>query len=143
MTEAPRGPIVVDTNVFSARLRTRANRLTALYDPIITGRRWLISFQTLMEVESGALRAGWGPARRARLATLIADAEVVWPGTALTETCVALRVQCWNAGHALAQRIHNADLWIAATAIHLGLPLVADDGIFDGVPGLVRERAGG
>lgn len=139
MTTATRGPIVVDTNVFSARLRTRAHRLSALYDPLITGRKWLISFQTVMEVESGALIAGWGEARRARLAALIADAEVVWSGPELTQACAALRAQCWHVGHALAQTEHTADLWIAATAIHLDLPLVADDGIFDRVPALQRE----
>ena len=64
MTAVARGPIVVDTNVFSARLRTRAHQLTALYDPIITSRKWFVSFQTVMEVESGALIAGWGKARR-------------------------------------------------------------------------------
>ena len=31
---------------------------------------------------------------------------------------------------------HNADLWIAATAIRWRIPLVAHDAIFDGCPGL-------
>lgn len=31
---------------------------------------------------------------------------------------------------------HVADRWIAATALHMGLPLVAHDGIFRDVPGL-------
>jgi predicted nucleic acid-binding protein len=30
----------------------------------------------------------------------------------------------------LGQREHNADRWIAATAIRLGVPLVSKDGIF-------------
>jgi predicted nucleic acid-binding protein len=92
-----------------------------------------------MEVESGALIAGWGMARRTRLAALIGDTEVVWPGPELTQGCAALRAQCWRAGHALAQPEHNADLWIAATAVHLAVPLVSDDGIFEEVPGLQLE----
>lgn len=139
MTTATRGPILVDTNVFGARLRTRAHRLAALYDPIITGRKWFISFQTVMELESGARMASWGEARRVRLAALIADAAVVWPGPDLARGCAALRARCHTLGHGLTHKQHNADLWIAATSIHLNLPLVSDDGIFDGVPGLQRE----
>ena len=30
----------------------------------------------------------------------------------------------------------NADRWIAATAIRLGIPLVSNDGIFRGAPGI-------
>jgi hypothetical protein len=47
---------------------------------------------------------------------------------------------CWRAeldsnrtlalGHAFAQREHNADRWIAASAIRLGIPLVSNDTIF-------------
>ena len=141
MSSPTRGPVVVDTNVFGAGLTPRSVPLAQRYDRLVVGRRQFISFQTVMELESGAQIAGWGEARRLKLDSLIAGAEVVWAGPALTKTCAALRAQCWQAGNALAQGEHNADLWIAATAIHLGLPLVADDRIFAGVPGLVRERA--
>lgn len=39
-------------------------------------------------------------------------------------------------GHALGQKIHEADRWVAATALALELDLVAGDRIFDDVPGL-------
>lgn len=52
-----------------------------------------------------------------------------------------LRVACERSGHGLAQGDHDADRWIAATAIHLGLPLVSHDGIFRDTPGLVFETA--
>jgi tRNA(fMet)-specific endonuclease VapC len=39
----------------------------------------------------------------------------------------------------MAQREHNADRWIAATAIRLGIPLVSNDGIFHDAPGLELE----
>jgi tRNA(fMet)-specific endonuclease VapC len=35
--------------------------------------------------------------------------------------------------------VHDADRWIAATAIRLGISLVSNDGIFDHVPGLQLE----
>lgn len=143
MTTPRRGPVVADTNVFGARLRPRPDLRAARYEPVLAGRKTFISFQTVMELEYGARLARWGPARLARLAALVADAETVWPGPELAHRCGELRAQCHEVGLGLAQKQHNADLWIAATAIHLGLPLVSDDGIFDGVPGLVRERAGG
>ena len=36
---------------------------------------------------------------------------------------------------------HDADRWIAATALRLGVPLVSNDQIFKNVPGLVLESA--
>ena len=139
MTTSVRGPVVADTNVFGARLRSRQDLAAARYDPVLAGRKTFISFQTVMELEYGATLARWGPARLARLAALIADAETVWPGPELAHLCGELRAQCHALGHGLAHKQHNADIWIAATAIHLNLPLVSNDGIFDGVPGLLRE----
>lgn len=136
MTSPDRGPVVVDTNVFGAGLTPRSVSLAQRYDRLVVGRRQLVSFQTVMELESGAHIAGWGHARQLKLSSLVAGAEVVWPGPELTTTCASLRAECWRTGHALAQSKHSADLWIAATALHLDLPLVADDGIFLRVPGL-------
>jgi len=42
-------------------------------------------------------------------------------------------------GHALSQRDHDADRWVAATALRLGIPLVSNDGIFKNVPRLALE----
>lgn len=141
VTSISRGPVVVDTNVFGARLREKTQDLADRYEPVLVGRGLVISFQTVMELEYGVTVAGWGATRQRRLARLINDARVVWAGRDLTRRCALLRTECSRVGHALAQRGHNADLWIAATAIWLDLPLVAEDGIFEGVPGLMRERA--
>ncbi len=48
-----------------------------------------------------------------------------------------------RAGHALSQRDHDADRWIAATAIRLGIPLISNDGVFENAPGLQLEPAPG
>ena len=37
---------------------------------------------------------------------------------------------------ALAQKVHDADRWIAATAIARGLDLISDDTVFELTPGL-------
>jgi hypothetical protein len=35
---------------------------------------------------------------------------------------------------------HNADLWIAATAVRLDIPLVSPDGIFRDTPALLQNQ---
>jgi predicted nucleic acid-binding protein len=67
----------------------------------------------------------------------------VHTGPELILTYAQLRADCEHLGHALGQRQHDADRWVAATALRLGLPLVSNDGIFDNVPGLLVETARG
>ncbi|HTV10971.1 MAG TPA: hypothetical protein VME20_03845 [Acidimicrobiales bacterium] len=40
-----------------------------------------------------------------------------------------------RAGHALGDKLHDGDRWVASAAIRLGLPLVSHDGVFKGAPG--------
>ncbi len=51
-------------------------------------------------------------------------------GPELVQIYARLRADCEALGHALGQREHNADRWIAATALRLAVPLVSNDGIF-------------
>lgn len=139
MTRArPRGPILIDTDVFSADL-VPGSALAERYAPIITGRPAFISFQTATELRYGALRRGWGQPRLLKLEALIARVEVVHTGPDLVMVCAQLRATCHAQGHALAQREHTADRWIAATAMRLGVPLVSNDRIYRNVPGLELE----
>ena len=133
-----RGPIVIDTDVYGAGL-VPDSTLAVAYEPIIVGRPAFICFQTAAELMYGALRRNWGVSRMRNLQARIAAAETVHTGPELVLTQARLRVACERVGHALAQREHNADRWIAATAIRLGIPLVSNDGIFCDVPGLVLE----
>jgi predicted nucleic acid-binding protein len=137
-TPRSRGAIVIDTDVFSADL-VPASRLTERYAPLITGRPAFISFQTVAELRYGAIHRGWAAPRMLKLDTKIQRAEVVHTGPDLVFVCAQLRADCTAIGHALAQREHNADRWIAATAIRLGIPLVSNDTIFRAVPGLALE----
>ena len=139
-TQPPRGPIVIDTDVYGAQL-VAGSALAAIYDPIIVGRPAFISFQTAAELRYGAMRRNWGEIRMRKLEARIASAETVHTGPDLVLTYALLRVNCERIGHALGQREHNADRWIAATAIRLGVPLVSNDGIFNNVPGLLLESA--
>jgi predicted nucleic acid-binding protein len=122
--------------VFGAEL-VPGSRVAARYQALIAGRPAFISFQTAVELHFGALRRNWGAARMRRLEARIARAKVVHSGPELVLAHARLRVACERVGHALAQRVHNADRWIAATALRLGIPLVSDDGVFANVPDLV------
>ncbi len=133
-----RGAIVIDTDVFSADL-VPGSRLAERYAPLIAGRLAFISFQTATELRYGAIHRGWGEARMRKLDAKIHRVEVVHTGPELVALCAQLRADCAAIGHALAQREHNADRWIAATAIRIGVPLVSNDMIFRGVPGLLLE----
>lgn len=133
-----RGPVVVDTDVFSARL-IPDSALALRYEPLLLGRVEFISFQTVAEVRYGALLRGWGAARLRRMEAEIARTEIVHSGPDLIRIYADLRVACQRAGHALAQREHDADRWIAATALRLGVPLVSNDGVFADAPGLTLE----
>jgi hypothetical protein len=57
LTGSPRGPVVVDTDVFSALL-VPGSALAREYEPILIGRPAFVSFQTVAELRFGALRRG-------------------------------------------------------------------------------------
>lgn len=128
--------VVADTMIMSWRLREQPPPLSAAYDEIIGDASVLVSFQTAMELRFGAINAGWGELRRRRLEHRLKRYVVVQPDERTVGVCAQLRADCRKAGHALAAKDHIGDLWIAATAVRLGVPLVSDDGIFNEVPGL-------
>lgn len=133
---ASRGPVVVDTGVFAAELLRRGAPLAASYRPLLEGRPFIVSFVTVAEVRYGAQFAGWGPPRQQRLEQRLARSRIIWPGPELVAVHVDLRTACVRSGHALGQKEHDADRWVAATAVWLDVPLVAHDGIFRDVPRL-------
>jgi predicted nucleic acid-binding protein len=71
-----------------------------------------------------------------RLERRIAEIVDVQPDDVMMPLCAELRSRCQQAGHALGERLHDGDRWIAATAIRLDVPLVSHDQLFNGAPGL-------
>ena len=129
---------MIDTDVFSAGLHGPSAIATA-YEPLIVGQPAFISFQTVAELRFGAALRNWGAGRLLKMEARIGGAEIVQSGPELIDGYVRLRVDCHRAGHALAQAHHDADRWVAATAIRLGVPLISNDGIFVNAPGLTVE----
>jgi hypothetical protein len=136
MTNAPPAGVVVDTMVISWLFDERPNPLAERYRDLIGPAPVLLAFQTVMELRYGAIRAGWGELRRRRLERRIAGLTVLQPDDEMVLICAQLRADCAQAGHALGDKLHDGDRWIASAAIRLGLPLVSHDGVFKGAPGL-------
>ncbi len=102
----------------------------------MVGNQVFLAAATVSELRYGALVAAWGPPRRLRLEQSIQATTLVPVSDSLLGTVAELRYECRRAGHALHDRSHANDLWIAASAIHIGAPLLTDDGVFENVPGL-------
>jgi predicted nucleic acid-binding protein len=135
MTDARPSGVVVDTMVISWLFDERPNPLADRYRQLTGAQPALLAFQTVMELRFGALRAGWGELRRRRLERRIAEIAVVQPDDEMITACADLRLRCRQIGHALGDKLHDGDRWIAAAAIRL-LPRVSHDRLFDGAPAL-------
>ena len=128
-------PVVLDTTAVS--LLFRGGEKSSQLAEKIRGQRAVISFQTLEEVRFGAYKAGWGDRRINDLNRYLRQYEVIWPNPELVEVSARLRVRQEETGRRLA----TADSWIAATALLLRCPLVAEDTDFEQVDGLTLISA--
>jgi len=132
-------PVVVDTNIFGGLLVGASHKRSQLlerYRPYLAGKPIVLAFTTVAELRYGAYKADWGVTRLNDLEEKFRNVQVVMPDSDLVETCARLRVSCERRGHALHGKIHDADRWVAATAIRYSIALVSDDAVFRGVADL-------
>jgi tRNA(fMet)-specific endonuclease VapC len=73
--------LVADTNILS--YTHNGHSLWAAYQPILEGHAVLIAAQTVAELRYGALLAGWGTRRTARLEAFMRQHPVVYPNDAV------------------------------------------------------------
>ena len=106
----------------------------------MAGHQIFLAAVTVAELRYGALVAGWGEQRRQRLEQSIAATTVVPVSDALLTATAELRHACRRVGDALHEPVHSNDLWIAASAVHIGAPLLTADAVFADVPGLNLHR---
>lgn len=106
------------------------------------GQRLLIAVQTRVELLSMPLlsRNPWSEARIKELADHVAGLSILQVTDEVQTTFVTLTGSLRSGGHALGDKVHTGDRWIAATALAHGLPIASMDGIFEGVPGLGLVR---
>jgi predicted nucleic acid-binding protein len=119
---------LLDTSVFIASESGRRLDEGSLPDEAA------ISAITLGELHVGVLAARDVDTRARRLATLeaVADLETLPVDNAVAATWAVLRVHLAEA----QRRINVNDLWIAATAVAHGLPVVTQDDDFGPVAGV-------
>lgn len=151
-TPPDRGPaVVVDTDVYSrvvlpGRGRAAAHPARADWQEVLMGHRLLIAVQTRVELLSMPLlsKNPWSETRVMELDDHIAGLSVLQVTDEVQTTFVTLTGSLRAGGHALGDKIHTGDRWIAATALAHGLPIASMDGIFAGIPGiqLIRPDAG-
>lgn len=130
--------VLVDTDVFSllfVRLGSSDTRI-ARWRERLTGRQVLISFQTRTESLVGALVDGWGERRMLELRVILDRTPTVGVDNVVIDAHVALSAECRRTGHALHDKFHTADRWVAACAIAKGVEPLAGDDIYAGTPGL-------
>jgi predicted nucleic acid-binding protein len=124
-----------DTSVLIASESSRPLKVTAL--PATAA----ISAVTVAELHLGVLAAADDEIRARRLATLegVSDIEVIPIDEAVAASWALLRLRIATLG----RRLNVNDLWIAATSLTHGLPIVTQDADFDpiaGVSGVVVIR---
>ncbi len=106
----------------------------------MAGHQIFLAAVTVSELRYGALVAGWGEARRNGLDESIQATTVVPVSDRFLSTLAELRFACRGAGHPLHDRAHANDLWIAASALHIGAPLLTADNLFSNTPGLTLHE---
>jgi predicted nucleic acid-binding protein len=131
--------LVVDTGVFSAAISRRRRPLFDRQITSLIGHQLFLGAVTVAELRYGAIVAEWGEPRRRQLEDAISAATVVPVSDRLLTTVAETRAACRRHAHPLHEPVHANDLWVAATSLHIGAPLVTADRIFEGVPGLVLQ----
>lgn len=136
------GVTLVDSDVFSLLYvrRTSTDHRVAGWQKYLVGRRVLVSFQTRAEVLAGAYGAGWGQRRLDGLRQILAGAPTIDSDDDVVEAYARLTIECKRMGHALQDKIHTGDRWIAACAIAKDIELLAGDGIFQNAPDLTLHN---
>ena len=122
---------VIDTDVWSYLYK--ASDEARLYESHLFGNVLVISFQTQAELLRGVIAAGWGARRRQHLESRLKRYVVEHSSDAVS----ARWAEAMDSARRNGRPIAAADAWVAATALHLGVPLITHNrNHFIGVDGL-------
>jgi tRNA(fMet)-specific endonuclease VapC len=110
--------LVVDTDVWSYLFKGRDE--AKLYEPHLQGNILVISFQSQAELLRWAITAAWGEQRRKNLESRLQNYVIEHSSDALSVRWA----EAMESARRNGRPISAADAWVAATALHLGAPLV-------------------
>ena len=121
--------VLLDTTVASLlhpRREPSAGR--ALYEPHMQGKTLALSFQSVAELWAWAERNRWSARNRAALDAFVRRFLVIPYTYELAKVWARVLVASREEG----RRFEAGDCWIAATAVHRGITLLAHDTDFEG-----------
>ncbi|PJE02024.1 MAG: PIN domain nuclease [Mycobacterium sp.] len=129
---------VVDSDVFSLLYVVPASGDPRVqrWQQSLPDRRVLIAFHTRAEVLAGALSAGWDARRMTNLIDVLNRSPTIHSDDEVVGAYAALTPEWQRVGHALHDKVHTGDRWIAACAIAKRLDLLSGDAIYQGAPNL-------
>ena len=140
MTTASGGsavPVLLDTDVFShIYVSSPRSQQGVTWVGLLTGRTVAIAVQTEVELRVWPSLQSWGERRTAELVARIESVARIQVSELVQQEYVRLTVWAKQQGHAIQDKIHTGDRWVAATALAHGLELAAIDDGYDGIDGL-------
>jgi predicted nucleic acid-binding protein len=110
--------LLLDTNIVS--YQHNQHSFWMAYEQLLQGQVLCVAAQTLAEMRFGALRLNWGQERTARLERLLASYTVIFPDDTICTEWAKIRSEAERKGRPMEPN----DIWIAATAQALDMPLV-------------------
>jgi predicted nucleic acid-binding protein len=129
--------VLVDTDVWSVLFgnsKSRSPGQMASWKAQLAGSHVVIAAQTRAEVLAGA--RALGERRAGALLAVLDNTETVPVTEPVIQAYADLSYETRDTGHALHQKQHTGDRWIAATAIAYDMELLSGDGVFAATPGL-------
>lgn len=121
--------IVCDTSVVSD-LFQGGHRCREMV--VLTSVSKVVSVVTVAELRGGALKAGWGVRRSSDLEATIRAYPQIGVDDETAKVWARLWADCRRAG----RNVGANDLWIAATALRLEVPVASLDDDFARIPGI-------
>lgn len=129
--------VVIDTDVWShLYLPRRTHPLASAWRRGLLGATVVIATQTKAELLFGFAISGWEYTRRTEATVKVISTATIPVDDRVVAAWVKLHAECKAVGHALQDKVHTGDRWVAATAIALDAELLAGDHIYRGGPGL-------
>ena len=123
------GVVLLDTSVASLlHPKRRGSVLREKYDPHMRGQTLALSFQSVAELWGWAEANKWGETARQGLDAFIRRFLVIPYDFMLAQVWAKVM----QASKMEGRRFESGDCWIAATAVHRGIPLLVHDKNFLG-----------